>query len=110
MPAEYQPNRFIVINTKHLAGCDASIKEALGNVLEKYNRNVLARTGKDVSGNRYYVCNQDEDYAPAVLATILAGETLKGNTPERKLAMELGALADKYGEEALNNSLKEILK
>lgn len=107
MPAEYEECKFIVINRKHLAGCDESTKEALGIAMGKYIRNVLARTGKDISANRYYVCNQDEAYAPAVIATILAGETLKGDhSPETRLADAVS----KHGHEAVLKAINIILE
>lgn len=64
----YDPVRFIVINTKHL-------KILSDDQLDTFKYLISMM---DV-GNKYYVCNQDEPYAPSVIKTILEGEKAKLN-------------------------------
>jgi len=74
--------QFIVINKKHVSEVE---KTAWGchlvrNLREAYDAfmDMAAQmTGKEVSLNEYYVCNQDEPYAQKVIDVILAGEAEK---------------------------------
>jgi hypothetical protein len=64
--AEYQ-EKFIVVNGKHLT------LQQIGELL------TLLETFK-LPNNKYYVCNQDEPYAPRIIKTILDGEDQKANS------------------------------
>lgn len=66
---EFQPNKFFVVNRKHLdkiPGYKCALVSFALRCIADY-----------VPENRYYVCNQDEPYADKVIATILAGELAK---------------------------------
>lgn len=73
----FEEDKFIVINRKHLELVGASypavpelLVRTLG-VLEELHELLF---GSSISGNKYYVCNQDEEYAPDVLRLILLNE------------------------------------
>ena len=66
---EYE-EKFIVINKKHLPqGMYRHLTEQLLEALENLR--------PELPDNKYYVCNQDEDYAPIVLRLIMLGEQRK---------------------------------
>jgi len=68
---EKYEEKFIVINKKHL------------NVFQLDDiNNLLGRL--DLPDNKYYVCNQDEPYADAVIDIILNGENKKERAMEWK--------------------------
>jgi hypothetical protein len=69
--AEYQ-EKFIVVNGKHLTLQQAA---ELLLLLEKFK----------LPDNKYYVCNQDEPYAPQIIKTILDGEDQKANPVENRV-------------------------
>jgi len=74
MMAEFDPNRFIVLNRKFLKNLDSREHQTLMTLLRKAN-----------SGDqRYLVCNQDEPYAYKVKQMIIDGETAK----EKRLGLE----------------------
>ena len=62
--------RFIVINKKHLKDIPEEEKNLFLTALQKI--------ADYLPNNKYYVCNQDEKYAPLVYSIIEAGEGLKG--------------------------------
>lgn len=68
--AKYE-EKFIVINNKHL-----SQKYIPEDVLESFN-SAWEDLFPYLPMNDYYVCNQDEPYAPKVIETILNGEDEK---------------------------------
>ncbi len=69
--------KFLVINWKHLRLQQIEqpdVKDAIKDFKES-----LARLNglRILPNNKYYVCNQDEPYAPFVIDIILRGEELK---------------------------------
>jgi hypothetical protein len=72
----YKQDKFIVINRKNLKYLNESDSKILGNILSTMAINYESRTGQPYSA-QYYVCNQDEPYAPEVIKTILEGEKQK---------------------------------
>ncbi len=85
--AEYQPDKFIVINRKHLrklfgkngrTGLEFKFNELkqFEKALESVTEAIKAVTGKSLN-QKYYVCNQDEPYSQKVLDVILKGEAEK---------------------------------
>lgn len=72
--ANYE-EKFIVINKKHLA--EISESSHLIGLVENLKQ-ALDAIEFALPNNKYYVCNQDEPYAPHVYNTIIDGETAKG--------------------------------
>ena len=92
---EYEDNKFIVINRKHLAEAEREYRKTdiaklhskkmevphrfiqnLFNTLSFFSEFYNNQTGK-VLNQSYYVCNQDEPYAQKVIDVILEGEREK---------------------------------
>jgi hypothetical protein len=72
---EYENNKFIVINIKHLSELEENEKFKFKvwdfkRALESLNLGLPFN-------KHYYVCNQDEPYAQKVIDTILEGESEK---------------------------------
>lgn len=75
-------DEFIVINKKHLRHL-AETKAGqvfiinLINALNSFCGAYKMKADKDLTLNKYYVCNKDEPYAQKVLEVILEGEMKK---------------------------------
>ena len=63
MKAEFEPNKFIIINTKEI--------HKLSNLQQNHLICILNTID---SSNKYYCCNEDEPYSHLVLDIILQGE------------------------------------
>jgi non-homologous end joining protein Ku len=72
---KYEPDKFIVINRKHLKNSSESRIKAIQTCID--NLIGVLNYEADYPDNKYYVCNQDEPYAQKVLAVILEGEKEK---------------------------------
>ncbi len=72
--SEYK-EKFIVINWKYLQPNSDPIKDLHIGRLKRAIQ-MLEMDGS-LPDNKYYVCNQDEPYAPFVIDIILRGEELK---------------------------------
>jgi hypothetical protein len=73
--AKYEPDKFIVINRKHLKNSSESRIKAIQTCID--NLIGVLNYEADYPDNKYYVCNQDEPYAQKVLDVILEGEKEK---------------------------------
>lgn len=77
--AEFEPDKFIVINRKNLGCLNETDYGVFCNIIAQLAVNYEARNGKPLD-HKYYVCNQDEPYAQKVLDVILEGEREKETT------------------------------
>lgn len=68
-PAKYKDSMFLVFNKKHFINIPGGDFQIFQDSVEA----ILPHLPK----NNYYVCNQDEPYAPRVLEIILKGEAAK---------------------------------
>lgn len=80
---KFEPDKFIVINRKHLEELtkldkekDFDFKKEFNILFECFVKFYKTLTGNEFI-NKYYVCNQDEPYAQKVLDVILEGERAK---------------------------------
>ncbi len=67
--------KFLVINWKYLQSTGDAIKDLHIGRLRRAIQ--MLEMDKILPDNKYYVCNQDEPYAPFVIDIILRGEELK---------------------------------
>jgi len=72
--ASFEPNKFIVINRKHLVDIPNNL---MNNFLINRFDNVLDEVEEYLPDNKYIACNRDEPYAQQVLEIILRGEASK---------------------------------
>lgn len=79
--AEYKPNQFIVINKKHLDTLFESGVDFYSNLADSFRSLLIqlshAMNHCGIKNNRYYVVNQDEEYASKILDIILEEEAKK---------------------------------
>lgn len=73
--AVVKPNMFVVINKKDAEKLPENVRIWLDNVLESINH-IRVQRGSNADP-KYWVCNQDEPYAPNVIKAILDGEKMK---------------------------------
>ncbi len=67
--------KFLVINWKYLENAKDAKQQLLIDRLKRAVK--YLQMHKIIPDNKYYVCNQDEPYAPFVIDIILRGEELK---------------------------------
>jgi hypothetical protein len=73
--AEFEDDKFIVINRRHLKEIDDDVLVAFYHLLGAVN--------KGHTHNKYYVCNRDEPYAGDIITAIVYGESKKTQQKEK---------------------------